>query len=353
MYNFKPIPIRTDDPYHLNNLLTPDQIKEYTDQCFEHINNLRFNPDEELAAVFNSLGYWVLLCNGVATELYTPTFKNNQVGFIIQNLFQNDHPCYKANCKNSYFGTVIVNREYKMCRKHYQQFERTGNIRNTVNLTFLSSDYRFSSDINGNFAYVACRNHRHKTAFYIKVDLEDLSFVLKNRPRKLDRAIIVDFKKNDGKRHTGRLQRVIYSKNRHFLHRYDNSLLSNYLVVDHLNRDFMDQRRFNLKLITPMKNLENSAKFDRLKAKGLFFGFGVKRLKNGEFEVKAYKLKNDGSCEIEQKKVFKELSIGLQWKAELEGLDLLKLGLTDQINEPTEYFIPKPIIMRKPSGGAA
>ena len=115
----------------------------------------------------------------------------------------------------------------------------------------------------------------------------------------------------------------------------------------------MDQRRFNLKLITPMKNLENSAKYDNLKENGLFFGFGVKQLKDGTFEVKAYKLTNNSSCVVDQIKVFKRLQEGLYWKADIEGLDLQRLGLSDQINEPTVYFTPEPVVFRKSSSGGA
>jgi hypothetical protein len=353
MYDLTPIPNRTDDPNHVQNLIPTSLEFDYYKQCFDHMGWLRFTPEEEMACVKNSLGYSVLLRNGIPTEMYIPTIKGNQVGFIINKLFQNDHKCYKAKCTNAYFGTVVINREYKMCRKHYDQHLRTGKIRKTINPALLSSDYEYGSDINGNFAYVACRNLKHKTAYWIKVDLEDLAFVLKHRPRKLKNAVLVDYDKLDGDRHPGRLHRVLYAKHRHQNARYDSSLLTNYLVLDHLNRDFMDQRRFNLKQITGMKNLENSAKFDNMKDKGLFHGFGVKQLKDGDYEVKAYKLTDKGSCVVDQVKVFKDLQIGLYWKAQIEGLDLQRLGLSDQINEPTEYFIPTPVVFRKSSGGAA
>jgi hypothetical protein len=353
MYDFSPIPNRTDDPNHVQNLIPTELEYDYDKQCLDHMSLVKFKEGEELAFVKNSFGYCVLLRNGIPTELYKPIIKGNQVGFIIEILFQNDHKCYKAKCTNAYFGTVVLNREYKMCRKHYDQHLRTGGIRKTINQALLSSDYNFGSDINGNFANVACRNAKHKTAYFIKVDLTDLAFVLKYRPRKLRNGILVDYKKLNGDRHPGRLHRVIYAKNRHPVGRYDSSLLSSYLALDHLNRDFMDQRRFNLKLITPMKNLENTARFDNLKAKGLFLGFGVNQLKNKEYKVKAYKLTPTGSFVIDQVKVCKRLIEGLYWKSQLEDADLARLGLTDQINEPTVYFTPAPIVFRKSSGGAA
>jgi hypothetical protein len=155
------------------------------------------------------------------------------------------------------------------------------------------------------------------------IDPIDLPFFLEHRMRMNSKGRLVIVLPGRGNVYVPRIimARILTGK-------YDDRRLSNYLNVDHKDRNPLNNRAFNIRFITPIENALNTEHIDRKIAKGTFFGLGIDKV-GDIYEVKAYKLTGNGGYKVAEKRKFEDLAVGKAWKDELEAKLLMELGIKE------------------------
>lgn len=126
---------------------------------------------------------------------------------------------------------IIVSKFGTLCRKHYLQMYRHGEIKRTI---YDSNDYKIMGDYTIIFTY----NKKANKTRDVLIDTEDLDKV---KNYKIGMA-------------TGGYARIQLGDKRIFLHNY---LFPNYNMIDHINRNKLDNRKSNLRLIDKQNNAYN------------------------------------------------------------------------------------------------
>ena len=151
--------------------------------------------------------------------------------------------------KNEEETKIIKSKFGTLCRKHYLQMYKHGEIKRTI---YDSNRYEFNDDSVKVYMY---DKEGNEIGFTI-IDLEDFE---KIKNHKIGMA-------------TGGYARITVDGKRMFLHNY----LVDYDMVDHINRNKLDNRKSNLRLTDKSKNAEN---IDR----GLYVG--IIKVPSGNYQA--------------------------------------------------------------------
>lgn len=130
---------------------------------------------------------------------------------------------------------VIYSRIYEnmYCRKHYSQLHNMGEIKEKT--IFDKNEFYIKNDI----AYLILRDEKNNDVAEVKLDIEDLEDVIKYKWHLSSWGYAENHTK-------GLMQRYL-------LNEYDKSK-----IPDHINRDRLDNRRENLRIVDKSKNAVNT-----------------------------------------------------------------------------------------------
>lgn len=189
------------------------------------------------------------------------------------------------------------------------------------NNTFENLTYFKERDLNGEYIAVALRVKNPKCKGYNKyktlnvvghIDVADLAYFQKHRMRMNNKKLVITSPQTGKNEYVSRLIMARIATGE-----YDVSKLPKGLVVDHKDRNPLNNREFNLRLVTPMENALNTNKVDFKIKNNTFYGLGVKKI-GDLYQVKAYKITNN-YYEIADMKYFEDLAEGQAWKSQLEA----------------------------------
>lgn len=153
-------------------------------------------------------------------------------------------------CGKSEEDTRIIKSKFgTLCRKHYLQMYKHGEIKRTI---YDNNRYEFNDDEVKIYMY----DKEGNEIGFTLIDLEDFDKV---KDYKIGIA-------------TGGYARISIDGNRILLHNY----LVDYDMVDHINRNKLDNRKSNLRLTDKSKNAEN---IDR----GLYVG--ISKVPSGNYQA--------------------------------------------------------------------
>lgn len=144
---------------------------------------------------------------------------------------------------------IIKSKFGTLCRKHYLQMYRHGEIKRTI---YDSNRYEIENDMVKIYMY----NIKGEEEGYTIIDLEDLEKVKNYKIGKT----------------TGGYARIQIGDKKMFLHNY----LVDYDMVDHINRNKLDNRKSNLRPTNKSNNAEN---IDR----GLYCG--IMQVPSGKYQA--------------------------------------------------------------------
>lgn len=154
-------------------------------------------------------------------------------------------------CGRNENETRIINSKYGiLCRKHYLQMYRHGKIIDKT--IYDKNEYEIENDTVKIYMY----NSKGEVIGFTLIDIDDLDKVK-------------DYRIGLG---SGGYARITVDGKRMFLHNY----LVDYNMVDHINRNKLDNRKCNLRPTNKSKNAEN---IDR----GLYNGIG--KVPSGNFQA--------------------------------------------------------------------
>jgi hypothetical protein len=160
---------------------------------------------------------------------------------IKSKCFNKENICDYCNSNNKvYFN----NRTGKMlCSKHRRQILRNGKILKRTMRD--KNDYEIKKDELGEYAEIILRNRQHEEIGRSLIDLEDLEYILKIK-------WYLDIWKYAA---SGNSQHIIpdYTTMQNYILKYNNT-------IDHIDRNRLNNRKYNLRKSTKQLNARNKSK---------------------------------------------------------------------------------------------